>query len=478
MNGFGKDCVVVRPVRVIQFGEGNFLRSFADWIISEMNKRTEFDGNVAVIQPLKYGNADLLNRQNGQYHLILKGIENGLPVRKIERIDCIDRTIDPYADFDAYMRLAEVPELRFVVSNTTEAGIAFDSGNLFSDMPAESFPGKLTQFLYHRFQFFKGATERGLIFLPCELIDRNGDMLKKTILQYVRLWNLGDAFEQWIGSSNVFSNTLVDRIVPGFPRDTVQEIRKEIDYDDALISESEIFHLWVIEGDPVVKREFPADKAGLNVLFVPDMKPYRDRKVTLLNGTHTVLSPVAFLYGLDTVREAVEDPLIGKFVRKVMRDELMPSLNLPAEELELFATDVLDRFRNPFIKHQLTSIMLNSFSKFKTRDLPALKKYAERNGRVPEGLVLGLAAICVYYKGGKWGENLIEPKDDEAILSFLQRVWKERCFYNIAETILGSVSLWGGDLNEIKGLTEILSDKLAVIAEYGIKKAVCNFLGE
>ena len=247
-------------------------------------------------------------------------------------------------------------------------------------------------------------------------------------------------------------------------------------YQDNLLDKAEIFHLWVIEAPKEVSVEFPADKAGLHVLFVPSEAPYHERKVTLLNGPHTVLSPVGYLSGLNTVRECCEDEQIGKFVRKVMYDELLPTLNLPKEELEKFAADVLDRFVNPYVKHFVTSIMLNSFPKFKTRDLPGLKTYLERKGELPKGIVLGLAGICTYYKGGFRGEDEIVVNDDEAIKNLLRDLWATGDVAKVAEGVLGAEFIWGENLNEIPGLRQMLEGDLALIQAEGMRAAVQSIL--
>lgn len=391
------------PERIIQFGEGNFLRAFVDWIIYNMNQKAEFNSSVVIVQPLENGMVNMLNEQDGLYHVNLQGLQNGKEVDSIQLIDVVSRGLNPYAQYDEFLKLAENPEMRFVISNTTEAGIAFDPSCKLEDAPAKSYPGKLTQLLFHRFKVFNGAMDKGLIIFPCELIFDNGKVLKKCIDQYIELWNLGEDFKHWFDTACGVYCTLVDRIVPGYPRDTIGQILDRIGLDDKLVVKGEIFHLWVIEAPETVEREFPADKAGLNVLFVPSEKPYHDRKVTLLNGPHTVLSPVGYLAGLNTVKECCDDPVIGQFVKKVMYDELLETLDLPKEELIQFADAVMERFRNPFVKHFVTSIMLNSFPKFKTRDLPGLKIFLERKGELPSGLVLGLAGIVTYYKGGKRG---------------------------------------------------------------------------
>ena len=392
------------PERIIQFGEGNFLRAFVDWIIYNMNQKAEFNSSVVIVQPLENGMVNMLNEQDGLYHVNLQGLQNGKEVDSIQLIDVVSRGLNPYAQYNEFLKLAENPEMRFVISNTTEAGIAFDPSCKLEDAPAKSYPGKLTQLLFHRYKVFNGAMDKGLIIFPCELIFDNGKVLKKCIDQYIELWNLGEDFKHWFDTACGVYCTLVDRIVPGYPRDTIGQILDRIGLDDKLVVKGEIFHLWVIEAPETVEREFPADKAGLNVLFVPSEKPYHDRKVTLLNGPHTVLSPVGYLAGLNTVKECCEDPVIGQFVKKVMYGELLETLDLPKEELILFADAVMERFRNPFVKHFVTSIMLNSFPKFKTRDLPGLKIFLERKKELPSGLVLGLAGIVTYYKGGKRGK--------------------------------------------------------------------------
>ena len=458
--------------KIIQFGEGNFLRAFIDWIVWKTNQKTDFNASVVVVQPIANGLVDVLNEQDGLYHLNLQGLLDGKPVDSVDMIDVISRGINPYRDFDSYLKLAEQAEIRFVISNTTEAGIAFDPQCKADDAPASSYPGKLTQLLHHRWKHFKGAPDKGLLIFPCELIFENGKHLNECILQYIEHWNLEPAFRQWFLESCGVYSTLVDRIVPGYPRDTAAQITERIGIEDKLLDKAEIFHLWVIEAPESVSREFPADKAGLHVLFVPSEAPYHERKVTLLNGPHTVLSPVGYLSGLDTVRECCEHPVVGKFVKKVMFDELMPTLNLPEDELRQFAGDVMDRFKNPFVKHFVTSIMLNSFPKFKTRDLPGLKVYLERKGKLPEGIVLGLAAIITYYKGGKRGDDEIVPNDDEKIVSLLKGLWAAGNIPALAEGVLAADFIWGEDLNLIPGLKSLLTKDLELIRDKGMLETV------
>ena len=467
----------VMPEKVIQFGEGNFLRAFVDWIIWNMDQKTDFNGSVVVVQPIEKGMVDMLNGQDCLYHVNLQGRENGKPVNTLERIDVISRALNPYTQHAAFMALADQPEIRFVISNTTEAGITFDPACKLDDAPASSYPGKLVQLLYRRFLTFNGDPTKGLIIFPCELIFLNGHVLKDCIEKYIDLWNLGTDFKKWFEEACGVYATLVDRIVPGFPRNEIAQIQEKICYRDDLVVQAENFHLWVIEAPRDVAKEFPADKAGLHVLFVPTEEPYHKRKVTLLNGPHTVLSPVAFLSGINIVREACQHEVIGKYIHKVQFDELMQTLDLPMEELEKFATDVLERFDNPYVDHQVTSIMLNSFPKFQTRDLPGLKIYLQRKGELPKGLVFGLAAIIMYYKGGKRADGTeIVPNDDPKIMSLLNGLWATGNTQMVTVGVLGAEFIWQEDLNKIPGLADLVRQYLDLIQHLGMLEAVKSIL--
>lgn len=476
----------VRTERVIQFGEGNFLRAFVDWIIQKVDESTDFDASVVVVQPIAQGMVEKLNEQDCLYHVNLQGLIDGKPVNSLTLIDTISRALNPYQDFDAFLRLAEQPEMRFVISNTTEAGIAFDPACRLSDKPASSYPGKLVQLLWHRFKTFKGDPAKGFIIMPCELIFLNGHHLRECIDQYVELWreDFGDAYEsfkKWTTESCYVCATLVDRIVPGFPRKEIDSIQEKLGYADNMVVQGEAFHLWVIETAPnlpleQLAKEFPAERAGLNIVLTHNEAPYHERKVTLLNGPHTVLSPVAYLSGIDIVRDACQHPVVGKFIHKVQFDELMQTLNLPMDELQQFAGDVLERFLNPYVDHQVTSIMLNSFPKYQTRDLPGLKTYLERKGELPKGLVLGLAAIITYYKGGVRADGApIQPNDDARIMALLDELWQTGDTRKIAEGVLAAKDLiWHehGDLNQIPGLTDMLTQMLDSIEAKGMLKTV------
>lgn len=452
-----------------------------------MNDRTDFNSSVVVVQPIERGMVDWLNGQDCMYHVNLQGRVDGEVVNSIDRIDCISRALNPYTQFRAFMALAEQPEIRFVISNTTEAGIAFDPQCRLTDQPAASYPGKLTQLLYHRYQTFEGAADKGLIIMPCELIFLNGHHLKDCISKYIELWrdDLGDDYEgfrRWFDECCYVCATLVDRIVPGFPRKEIKEIQQRISYEDNLVVQGEAFHLWVIERAEnmtieQLKAEFPAGKAGLNVLIVDSEAPYHERKVTLLNGPHTVLSPVAYLSGIDIVRDAVNDPLIGRFIHRVQFDELMQTLNLPQDELKKFAEDVLERFNNPYVDHQVTSIMLNSLPKYATRDLPGLKTYLSRTGQLPQGLVFGLAAIITYYRGGTRADGApITPNDSAENMKLVADLWQTGDTTAVARGVLAAKDVWGEDLNEVEGLTQLLDSDLQLIQSKGMRAAVEQIL--
>ena len=481
----------VAPERIIQFGEGNFLRAFVDWIIWNMNAKTNFNGSVVVVQPIDKGMVEWLNGQDCLYHVNLQGRLNGEPVNSLERIDVISRALNPYSQNAAFMALAEQPDIRFIISNTTEAGITFDPSCKFTDAPASAYPGKLVQLLYRRYKTFNGCPSKGLILMPCELIFLNGHHLKECIYQYIELWkeDLGadyEGFKEWFTKYNYVCATLVDRIVPGFPRKDIAAIQEKVGYNDNLVVQAGIFHLWVIEKPEnmtieQLREEFPAEKAGLHVLIAESEKPYHERKVTLLNGPHTVLSPVAYLSGINIVRDACNDPVIGQYIHKVQFEELMETLNLPMDELRQFASDVLERFNNPYVDHQVTSIMLNSFPKFETRDLPGLKTYLERKGELPKGLVLGLAAIITYYKGGTRADGApIQPNDAQEIMDLLSQLWATGDLRKVAEGVLGATDIiWKEskqDLNTIPGLTDMVEGFLRDIQDKGMVETVKSIL--
>lgn len=455
------------PIKIVQFGEGNFLRAFIGDAFQKLNQDADFNAGIAVVQPIDKGMVSILNDQDGLYTLFTKGIKNGIAVQEKELITNIVKGVDPYLNFDAYLDLAKEKELQFFISNTTEAGIAFVASDTFEMAPPSSFPAKLTKLLFERFSYFQGDFNKGLTIIACELINYNSDTLKKIILDYVSLWKLSNAFKHWVMDACTFHNTLVDRIVPGYPKDGIGEYNKQLDYKDNLIVSAEIFFLWVIEGNHKLKEKLPFHKTNLDVKMVSDMQPFRTRKVRILNGAHTAMVPFSLLYGNETVKETVDETFTGPFIRSLVFDEIIPTLDMEKEELEVFAQAVFDRFRNPFIKHQLSSIALNSISKFKVRVLPSLLAYVRRKDRLPLKMVYSFACLLRFYKGD-WKGAPLPLNDDEEIIAEFTQLWKLNDMGLIAETVLKNSTFWGEDLSQIEGLQKAISIALGCIEEYEI----------
>lgn len=460
-----------RPIKILQFGEGNFLRAFVDWMIDILNEQTDFNGNVQIIQPIPEGRIDDLNKQDGLYHVLLQGLENGEPVSKTRLITSVHGGMNPYDDFQAFLSLAENPDLQFIVSNTTEAGIAYDSTDTSADKLSNSFPGKMTALLHHRFQHFNGDPQKGLTIIPCELIDRNGDHLKNYILRYAEEWELDPSFIDWINENLTFCNTLVDRIVPGYPAEQADKIKKELGYDDKLLVKGEYFHLWIIEGPESIQEQLPFHQAGLNVKFVDDLSAYRTRKVRILNGLHTSMVPVGYLYGLRTVREAVEDEVVGNYLNKALHNEIIPTLDLSADELSEFANAVLERFKNPYIRHELSAIALNSVSKYKVRVLPSVLQYIEQEDDLPHRLLIALAALIRFYKGTLDGEK-IPVNDSEVVVDFMKEAWNSGDYKAITQKILRNADFWDQDLTAVENVSEVVADYLDSIDTRGMKSVL------
>ena len=414
----------MRKEKIIQFGEGGFLRGFVDWMVQILNEATDFNGSVMVVQPIDKGMCDLLEQQNCRYTHIMRGLKNGVPTVETKAIDVISRTVQPYRDFEAFLQLAEEPDFRFVVSNTTEAGIVYKVDDLPEKAPHISFPAKVTLLLKRRFE----CGLNGFIFLPCELIDKNGQTLKACVLKYARQWELGEAFYTWVEEQNVFCNTLVDRIVTGYPKDEELELKAS----DKLLNTSELFHLWVIEGDKKILQEIPFHKTELNVIITDNLERYRTRKVRILNGAHTAMIPYAMLRGIETVKDCMEDEQMSGFVRRCVFDEIIPTLDLPREELLSYAQDVFERFNNPYIRHLCASISLNSVSKFKVRVLPSLLEYIRRTGQMPDGLLTSFAKLIDFYKTDM-------PNDDAEVMRFMKE--------STVKEILSNTTLWDEDLS-------------------------------
>ena len=464
------------PERVLQFGEGNFLRAFVDYFIDMMNEKADFNSKVVLCQPIAPGLADMINEQEGLYTLFLRGFENGKKVNDKRVISCVSRCLNPYKDYDAVLACAKNPDLRFIACNTTEAGITYDPACSFTDVPADSYPGKLTQFLYKRFETFGKEPGKGFVILSCELIDNNGKELEKCVLQYAEKWKLGEEFTSWIKQENIFCSTLVDRIVTGYPRNEAASICEELGYQDNIIDTGEVFGFWVIEGPESLKKELPFEKAGLPVLITDDHKPYKQRKVRILNGAHTSFVLGAYLAGQDIVRDCMEDEVVCGFMNKTIYDEIIPTLTLPREELMSFAASVTERFKNPFIDHALLAISLNSTSKWKARVMPSLKGYIANTGRLPECITASFAFYIAFYRGTELTEegltaarpagNEYTVKDDRPILQFYYD-HRNDDVKTLVHAVCVNEEFWGEDLSAIAGFEDAVAGYVAAIEEKG-----------
>lgn len=470
------------PEKVLQFGEGNFLRAFVDWMIDKANRDGIYHGSIVLCQPIAQGLKDMINAQDGIYTLAMRGAENGQAMENIEVITSVSRCINPYEDYDALMEIARSEDLEVVVSNTTEAGIAYHAGDQLTDRPPVSFPAKVTAFLYERYKAFDGDMNRGLLFLPVELIDNNGAELKRIVLQYAQEWELGADFINWVEQANEFTSTLVDRIVTGYPRDQISYFEEKLGYKDNIIDTSELFNLWVIEGDQKWADKLPVHKTDANVIWTDDVKPYKKRKVRILNGAHTSTVLAAYLAGFDIVGDFMKDDAVRTFMNNVIYKEVIPTLDLPKDELESFAAAVNDRFANPYIRHKLLDIALNSCSKFNARCLPSLLDYVDAKGELPKCLTFSLAAFIRFYRG-EWKDGVYTGtradgtdyplRDDDEVIRFFADVWVSGDAENIAQAVLSHQAFWSGrDLTEIPGLKDAVAGYLKDMETRDIKDII------
>lgn len=463
-------------VKILQFGEGNFLRAFIDFFVDELNEKANWNGGIVAVQPIAQGLTDMINDQAGLYTVYLRGLENNQKTTRKRLITSLTECINPYATFDAYLAQAHNPALSVVISNTTEAGITYVANDTLAMTPPMGFPAKITQLLHARFTHFKGDKDKGLVFIPCELIDNSGDKLKEIVLQHAKDWQLSAEFTDWINEANYFANTLVDRIVTGYPKDEITAIHEELGYKDDLVVTAEIFHFLVLEGKAheldILKARFPLHQVSDSIIWTTDATPYKHRKVRILNGGHTMSVLAAYLHGKDTVGEMMDDPLFQDFLKKGIYEEVIPTLDLDKKDLEDFAASIFDRFANPFIKHYLLSISLNSVAKFKARVLPTLLTYVDRKGALPSVITFSLAALIAFYKGGsrQVDGTAYEVSDDPEIVGFFAKGWAAGDIPKLVENTLANESFWGQDLNQVKGLTEAITNHLQIIETQGILK--------
>ncbi|WP_236958672.1 tagaturonate reductase [Joostella atrarenae] len=463
----------------MQFGGGNFLRAFCDWMFDVLNKTTNFNGSVAIVKPTKSGDYTALRTQEGLFHVALDGVRNGKLISEVTLVESISTIIQPYRQWDEYLALAEAPEMRFIVSNTTEAGIKFSSTDQQTDCPPDEFPAKLTLWLHHRFIHFNGAADKGCILLPCELIEDNGEALKSSILEYVKLWDLSQEFEAWIVNHNHFCSTLVDRIVSGFPEDRKGAIINQIGFNDDLLVAGEDYHSWIIKGHDLVQEELPFAKTDLNVQFVDDLSDYREMKVRILNGAHTSLVPVGYLAGLRTVKQSMDDALVKNHVLEVLSSEIKPTLtNFTESEVDAFINAVIDRFKNPTLKHFLLTISLNSTSKFQARLLPAFKEYTTLNGTFPKRMAFSLACMIRFYKGS-FNNEIININDDAKALKFFKSEWSKvdegrQTLSELVQNTLANKNIVGDNLSAYSGLVAFVTEKIQDLEHKGVKYCLEN----
>lgn len=461
------------PVKVVQFGEGNFLRAFVDYAFQELNKKTGLDAGVAMVQPLENGMVNMINDQDGLYTLFMNGIKKGEKIQDIELITNVVKGINPYTEYDAFLALAKEEELQFIISNTTEAGIEYIDTDTPDMRPPVAFPARLTVLLHARFKHFNGDKAKGVTVIPCELINYNADTLKDIIFKYCSLWQLESGFKTWLEEACSFHNTLVDRIVPGYPRNEIEEYNSKLNYQDNLIVTAEPFFLWVIEGNDTLREKLPFHKTGLNVKIVDDMQPFRTLKVRILNGAHTAMVPFSLLHGNETVKQTVDGDFTGKFVDNVI-NEIKGTLPMDKQEVDDYAEEVMDRFRNPFIKHLLSDIALNSVSKFKVRVLPSLLQYYKNEGKLPVNLTFSLACLILFYKG-EWNGNALPVKDSPEIVDEFKAAWALGELEQVTNAVLSNESFWGEDLTKINGLAGEVVLAMSEIQNNGVEQGYANY---
>jgi len=466
-----------RPVRVLQFGEGNFLRAFVDWQIDIANEKGVLDTAIAIVSPRFNENRaiEILKEQDCLYNVLLEGIEDGKPKRKTRLIKSVCDVMAPdvEADRERYEKLVLSPDLRFVISNTTEAGIRYEKDDVLSWKPI-TFPGKVTNLLWRRFNHFKGNKTKGLIFICCELIEDNATTLHEYVIRHAKEAELGEGFINWINEACIFVDTLVDRIVPGFPKDNIDEVKAELGYDDNAVVKGELYHLWAIGGKDykTVAKEFPLDKAGLHVLYMPSIKAFRDKKVRILNGSHTGMVPIALQLGCETVMDAFNNKAVNTFINKMVDTEVLPMIDEDPEELKTFATSILERFYNPYIKHYLKSISLNSLSKWEARNFPTVLDTYNRHKQLAKHELFTFAALLSLYAPG----GSFSPEDNEEHLKKIAKVWNEDNYVDTIEKIVNS-GIFVKDFEKlVPGFSGKTGEYLAAIRRDGMEKALNDFL--
>ncbi|HCO67348.1 MAG TPA: altronate oxidoreductase [Dysgonomonas sp.] len=463
------------PKKILQFGEGNFLRAFVDWMIDKANNAGVMNHGVVAVQPIAQGMADMLKKQDCMYHVYLEGIKDKQPVKEIDLVKCIMDALNPYSQYAEYEKLFLSEELEMIISNTTEAGIRYEEGDDLNALPPKSFPAKMTALLHKRFQKFNGAADKGLLIICCELIEDNGSTLREYVLKHAEANNLGTDFINWVKTANHFYDTLVDRIVPGFPRENIDEIKAEIGFDDNLVVKGEYFHVWAIGGDPVIKERFPLDKAGLNVLFMDDIKDFRAKKVRILNGSHTAMVPVALQLGCETVMDAFNTPEVEKYINEMVADEVLPVINEDPAELKEFASHILERFYNPYLKHYLKDISLNSISKWETRDYPTVLDNSKKLNKFAKLTSFSFASLMVLYTGKSEAKGFV-PNDTPEFIEFIQSTFNPNDVKGWVAGIVNNKQMWKEDFTQVPQFVDEVSKDVEAILNKGMEQALKDII--
>ncbi len=459
------------PKKILQFGEGNFLRAFVDWMIDKANNAGVMNHGIVVVQPIAQGMADMLLKQDCMYHVYLEGIKDKKPVKEVALVKSIMDALNPYPQYAEYEKLFLSDELEMIISNTTEAGIRYEEGDDLNALPPKSFPAKMTALLHKRFQKFNGDPNKGLLVICCELIEDNGSTLREYVLKHAEANNLGADFINWVKTANHFYDTLVDRIVPGFPRENIEEIKAEIGFNDNLVVKGEYFHVWAIGGDPVIKEKFPLDKAGLNVLFMDDIKDFRAKKVRILNGSHTAMVPVALQLGCETVMDAFNTPEVEKYINEMVAQEVLPAINEDPEELKAFAAKILERFYNPYLKHYLKDISLNSISKWETRDYPTVYDNCKNLNKYAKLTSFSFAALLVLYTGKSEAKGFT-PNDTPEFVEFIQSTFNPNDVKGWVSGVVNNKKIWKEDFTQVPQFIDEVSKDVDSILKKGMKAAL------
>ncbi len=480
------------PEKVIQFGEGVFIRAFFNYFLEIANSRNIFNGRAIVIQPVHVEKAKILNDQDCLFTLCSRGLKNGQKQENYSIISSISKAYAAKLDWIDILKFSKSPELEIITSNTTEAGISYNSEDNMDLNPPISYPGKLTSFLYNRYENFDSSTDAGLIILPLELVENNGDALKKIVKKLIKNWNLENKFMNWLEKANIFCNTLVDRIVTGYPRDEMEQFRKILKYEDKMLNTAELYHIWVIEGGENVRKKIPLDEADLNVLFVPDLTPYYLKKVRILNGAHTSMVHLSYLMGNNLVKESIEQPLVNKFLRNFLFDEVIPSMEISKGELINYTNIILERFENPYIEHRLINITLNSNSKIRYRILPTLIEFYEKFKKIPKLIPLSFASFLYFMKINKESEGKFygirdkehyEIKDDEEVIRYYNSEWqnvdskKPETIEKFVTKICKNKDFWQVDLTTLGNFKDLVIENLLYILNNNVYFALKKILG-